>query len=71
MSDPSKGEDIKSLIERLKNINVARVEEDEGVKGEALTLARKITATLEDPINRATDLMFRVCCTFSFWGLCW
>jgi hypothetical protein len=71
MSDPSKSKDVKSLIEKLKNIDVARVEEDEGVKGEALALARKITATLEGPINRATDLVFRVCCTTSFWDLCW
>jgi hypothetical protein len=64
-SDPST-KDIKNLIERLKNIDVARVEEDEDVKGEALALARKITSTLEGPINRATDLMFRVCATSAF-----
>jgi hypothetical protein len=62
MSDPST-KDVKNLIERLKNIDVTRVEEDENVKGEALALARKITSTLEGPINRATDLMFRVCAT--------
>jgi hypothetical protein len=71
MTDSSKGEDVKSLIEKLKNIDVARVEEDEGVKGEALALARKITSTLEGPINRATDLVFRVCCTTSLYDLCW
>jgi hypothetical protein len=62
MSDPST-KDVKNLIERLKNIDVARMEEDEDVKGEALALARKITSTLEGLINRATDLMFRVCAT--------
>jgi hypothetical protein len=57
----SEGEDIQSLIARLQNINVARVEGDEHVKGEALALARKIRSTLEGPINRATDLVFKVC----------
>jgi hypothetical protein len=56
----SQQEDIQGLIARLQNIDVARVKVDEGVKGEALALARKITSTLEDPINRATDLVFSV-----------
>jgi hypothetical protein len=60
MTDTGQGEDIQSLITRLKNIDVARVEGDEDVKSEALALARKITSTLEGPINRATDLVFRV-----------
>jgi hypothetical protein len=70
MTDTGQGEDIQSLITRLKNIDVARVEQDEAVKGEALALARKITSTLEGPINRATDLVFRVCTSLlsaSFW----
>jgi hypothetical protein len=56
----SQQEDIQGLIGRLQNIDVARVKVDEGVKGEALALARKITSTLEGPINRATDLVFSV-----------
>lgn len=54
------GDDLQSLITKLKNIDVAQVAEDEAVKSEALRLARKVTATLESPINRATDLVFRV-----------
>jgi hypothetical protein len=64
MTETGQGEDIQSLIARLKDIDVARVEADEGVKGEALALARKITSTLEGPINRATDLVFRVCASW-------
>lgn len=53
-------DDLQSLITKLKNIDVAQVAEDEAVKSEALRLARKVTATLEGPVNRATDLVFRV-----------
>jgi hypothetical protein len=70
MTDTGQGEDIQSLIARLKNIDVARVERDEDVKGEALALARKITSTLEGPINRATDLVFRVCTSLPL-ASCW
>lgn len=63
MSTPSvsQGENIQSLITKLKSLDVSRVAVDEAAKIEALSLAKKVTATLEDPINRATDLMFSVC----------
>jgi len=54
------GDDLQGLITRLKTIDVTRIEEDESVKRDALALARKVTATLEGPVNRATDLIFRV-----------
>lgn len=53
-------DNLEALIAKLKSIDVSRVNEDEAAKGEALKLARKITATLEGPINRATDLVFKV-----------
>jgi hypothetical protein len=53
-------EDLQSLITKFKSLDVARLAEDEALKSEALRLARKVTATLEGPVNRATDLVFRV-----------
>jgi hypothetical protein len=59
-TDPTHVDNIQSLITKLKNIDVSRIGEDEAAKVEALNVAKKVTATLENPINRATDLMFTV-----------
>jgi hypothetical protein len=56
-----KDKDLKSLVEGLRNIDLDMLQDDPGLKHEALTLARKITGILEGPVNRATDLVFKVC----------
>lgn len=55
-----RGDDLRSLIKKLQNVDVESVNENEALKIETLDLARKITAALEGPVNRATDLMYRV-----------
>jgi hypothetical protein len=56
-----KDEELKSLVEGLRNIDLDTLQDDPGLKHEALTLARKITGILDGPVNRATDLAFKVC----------
>jgi hypothetical protein len=51
---------VPALLSRLREIDHTRVEHDQNVKDEALLLSRKLTASLEGPVNRATDLVFRV-----------
>lgn len=51
---------LGSILSKLQGIKIREIENDEVVKNETLALARKLTATLEGPVNRATDLVFRV-----------
>lgn len=53
-------DDLRGLILQLKSLDVDQIEEDAGAKNDALALAKKVTASLEDPVNKATDLVFRV-----------
>jgi len=53
-------DDIRTLLSKLQNIDITQIEADESAKIRVLSLIRKITANLEGPINRATDLVFRV-----------
>ncbi|KAJ4359631.1 uncharacterized protein N0V89_000186 [Didymosphaeria variabile] len=61
MSDirAAESDDVRSLVSKLQAIDSSKVLEDEAVKNETLTLARKLVAALEGPVNRATDLVFR------------
>jgi hypothetical protein len=60
-TQPQQGKEWKNLVEGLRNIDLDALQGDPGLKHEALTLARKITGILEGPVNRATDLVFKVC----------
>lgn len=53
-------QDVQSLFSRLQEIDSSTVLRDETVKGEVLNLARELAATLQGPVNRATDLAFSV-----------
>jgi hypothetical protein len=59
-----KNDDTLALLSKLQAIDLAKIENDKTVRAETLALARKLSASLEEPINRATDLAFRVS---SFW----
>jgi hypothetical protein len=54
-----KDTELCSLVMKLQQIDVGQLSKDESVKLEALELSRKVTATIEGPVNRATDLAFR------------
>lgn len=62
MSDypTAEGADVHSLVTNLQAIHKSQILKDEAVKIETLTLARKLVAALEGPVNRATDLVFKV-----------
>ena len=53
--------DAAALIQSLFNLSSeASVTSDEKARKEALRLSKAITTTLEDPVNRATELAFSV-----------
>jgi hypothetical protein len=54
-------QELKILVDRLHSIDLDALSDNPDLKREALSLARKITGTLEGPVNRATDLVFKVC----------
>ena len=60
-TQPQQAKEWRNLVEGLRNIDLDALQDDPGLKHEALTLARKITGILEGPVNRATDLVFKVC----------
>ncbi|KAF2658527.1 sterigmatocystin 8-O-methyltransferase [Lophiostoma macrostomum CBS 122681] len=47
------------LLSRLQRIDHTKLELDQNVRNDALLLSKKLTASLEGPVNRATDLVFR------------
>jgi hypothetical protein len=53
-------DELQSLVKKLNSFDFTRVAADGAEKSDALRLARKVTAILEGPVNRATDLAFRV-----------
>lgn len=53
-------DDAHSLVSKLQAMDGSKILKDEAVRNETLSLARKLVATLEGPVNRATDLAFRV-----------
>jgi hypothetical protein len=56
----AEGDDVHSLVSKLREIDTSQILKDEAVKGETFTLARKLAAALEGLVNRAIDLVFRV-----------
>ena len=48
------------IITRIQSVDVEKAADDAAARAELLLLARKLTDALEGPINRATDLVFKV-----------
>jgi hypothetical protein len=53
--------DLSRIVEGIKSIDLENVEKDKHVKEELLALSQKLTSQLEGPLNRALDLIWRVC----------
>lgn len=54
------GDDLSSAFEDLQAFDIASIENDQDARFRALSLARKVSAALESPLDRAVDLVFRV-----------
>lgn len=51
---------LPDLLGKIRNVDVDSVSNDPVAQADLLKLARKLTAVLEGPVNRATDLVFKV-----------
>lgn len=52
--------DSSRLLAQLNDIPAEELVKDEKARKNALNLARGLVAALEDPVNRATELVFTV-----------
>jgi hypothetical protein len=52
--------EMTTLIQRLSSLSQLLNEDNQGARKEALQLSKRLTATLEDPVNIAIDLAFAV-----------
>lgn len=53
-------EQLSDIVKRIQGINVDTLSHDQHAQSDLLQLARKLTVVLEGPVNRATDLVFKV-----------
>lgn len=51
---------LPDLVGKIRDVDVNGVSNDPVAQADLLKLARKLTAVLEGPVNRATDLVFKV-----------
>ncbi|KAF2702772.1 sterigmatocystin 8-O-methyltransferase [Pleomassaria siparia CBS 279.74] len=51
--------ELSDVIARIQSVDVDQISHDPEAKADLLLLARKLTASLEGSVNRATDLVFR------------
>jgi hypothetical protein len=59
LQDTSMSE-LSRIIKTIQSVNVENITQDVTAKAELLTLSKNLTAVLEGPLNRATDLVFKV-----------
>ena len=61
MSDsrPDHASELSRIVARMQSVDVGQVSNNSEAQAELLLLARKLTAVLEGPINKATDLAFK------------
>jgi hypothetical protein len=59
-SSDTPADEITRIIARIQDLKVDRIADDHEARLELLHLSRRLTAVLEGPVNRATDLVFKV-----------
>jgi hypothetical protein len=52
--------ELSDIVTRIQGIDVDKISNDSVARADLLHLANKLTVALEGPINRATDLAFKV-----------
>lgn len=59
--------ELSDVIAHIQGLDAEKLVNNATAQAELLPLARKLTYILEGPVNRATDLAFKVsiCCHFS------
>lgn len=60
LKNSSEGDRAAALVAELGQITSDSINNDEEARHTALELSKKLTATLEGPVNRATELVFKV-----------
>lgn len=58
-TESSHVDDVQALISQIQAIDASEIVQNPGAKSEILALAKKLTNALEEPLNRATDLVFK------------
>ena len=56
----SQGDQATALIAELSKLTPDAINNDQAERFKALELSKKLIAKLEDPVDRATELVFRV-----------
>jgi hypothetical protein len=51
--------ELSRIITEIQSTNIENIGQDAVLKAKLLGLSKKLTAELEDPVNRATDLVFK------------
>jgi hypothetical protein len=59
-SSDTPGGEITRIVARIQDLKVDKIADDLDARLELLRLSRKLTAVLEGPVDRATDLVFKV-----------
>ena len=59
-SQANQSGELSRIIASIQNVDTEKIVHDDIGKTELLKLARKLTAVLEGPVNKATDLVFKV-----------
>ena len=52
--------DISKILAEIQTFNVTKIQDDPLSRASLADLAKRLTAILKDPVNRATDLVFKV-----------
>jgi len=52
------------LLEELRSLDLTVLANDSNERNKALALSRKLTASLENPTERALDYIYKVCSKF-------
>jgi hypothetical protein len=52
--------ELSNVLTDIQTFSVDRVLEDASARADLIYLAQRLTTVLEGPVNRATDLVFKV-----------